>query len=192
MGMSHPFPAQVGAAARLRPGAIMEIYKMYGDHLYKKCDWTGAVEQYARTVGHVEPSYVIRRFLDAAKIGHLATYLEQAHAPEHYGEAARPGDGEAPPTTTRPELTTLLVNCYGKLKNVAALDHFAAYEGDLCFDAATAVVALRDAGYVDHAVGLAARAGEWAWYVLIQLERRDPEPFDALTHLPKLLSLIHI
>ena len=180
---------QVGAAARLRPGAIMEIYKMYGDHLYKKCDWTGAVEQYARTVGHVEPSYVIRRFLDAAKIGHLATYLEQAHAPEHYGEAARPGDGEAPPTTTRPELTTLLVNCYGKLKNVAALDHFAAYEGDLCFDAATAVVALRDAGYVDHAVGLAARAGEWAWYVLIQLERRDPEPFDALTHLPKLSVL---
>ena len=113
MGMSHPFPAQVGAAARLRPGAIMEIYKMYGDHLYKKCDWTGAVEQYARTVGHVEPSYVIRRFLDAAKIGHLATYLEQAHAPEHYGEAARDGD-EAPPTTTRPELTTLLVNCYGQ------------------------------------------------------------------------------
>ncbi|KAK7235658.1 hypothetical protein SO694_00066189 [Aureococcus anophagefferens] len=86
---------QVGAAARLRPGAIMEIYKMYGDHLYKKCDWTGAVEQYA--------------------------------------------------------------DRYGKLKNVAALDHFAAYEGDLCFDAATAVVALRDAGYVDHAVGLAAR-----------------------------------
>ena len=150
--------------------------------------YSGAVEQYARTVGHVEPSYVIRRFLDAAKIGHLATYLEQAHAPEHYGDAARNGD-EAPPTTTRPELTTLLVNCYGKLKNVAALDHFAAYEGDLCFDAATAVVALRDAGYVDHAVGLAARAGEWAWYVLIQLERRDPEPFDALTHLPKLSVL---
>ena len=38
---------------------------MYGDHLYEKGDFEGAIAQYAYTIGHVEPSYVIRRFLDA-------------------------------------------------------------------------------------------------------------------------------
>jgi vacuolar protein sorting-associated protein 11 len=34
---------------------------MYGDHLYKKGDYEGAVQQYQHTIGHVEPSYVIQR-----------------------------------------------------------------------------------------------------------------------------------
>ena len=61
--------------------------------------------------------YVIRKFLDAQKISHLAEYLAKAHAPEVATEP--PTDG-ADATTTRPELTTLLVNCYAKLKDVAA------------------------------------------------------------------------
>jgi len=44
-------------------------------------------------------------------------------------------------------LTTLLINCYAKLKDVAALDRFVRNEDDLAVDGATAVVALRDAGY---------------------------------------------
>ena len=43
----------------------MDIFRMCGDHLYEKGDYDGSLRQYARTIGHVEPSYVIRRFLDA-------------------------------------------------------------------------------------------------------------------------------
>ena len=42
---------------------------------------------------------------------------------------------------TRPELTTLLINCYAKLKDVSALDRFVQNEDDLAVDGATAVVA---------------------------------------------------
>jgi len=52
-----------------------------GDHLYNKCDWDGAVVQYSRTIGRLEPSYVVRRFLDAQRVDHLATYLANWHQP---------------------------------------------------------------------------------------------------------------
>jgi len=52
---------------------------MYGDHLYEKGDYDGSLRQYARTIGHVEPSYVIRRFLDDQRIHNLTTYLEALH-----------------------------------------------------------------------------------------------------------------
>jgi hypothetical protein len=41
--------------------AILDIYRMYGDDLYEKGDFEGAITQYSRTIGHVEPSYVIRK-----------------------------------------------------------------------------------------------------------------------------------
>ena len=81
---------------------------MYGDHLYDKHDFDGAVRQYSRTIGHVEPSYVIRRFLDAQRMKHLTTYLEALH--------------EKSAATS--EHTTLLLNCYTKLKDVKKLDQF--------------------------------------------------------------------
>jgi len=146
-------------------------------------NWPGAPRRYSKTLGHVAPSYVIRKFLDAQKISHLAEYLAKAHAPEVATEP--PTDG-ADATTTRPELTTLLVNCYAKLKDVAALDRLAAHDGAFALDGATGVVALRDAGYVDHAARLARNAGEWAWLALVQLERDPPNLKDALDALPKI------
>lgn len=35
--------------------------------------------QYVATIGHLEPSYVIRKFLDAQRIHNLTSYLEQLH-----------------------------------------------------------------------------------------------------------------
>ena len=89
----------------------MEIYRMYGDHLYKKCDWDGAMTQYCQTIGHVEPSYVIRRFLDAQRISNLTMYLERLHE-THNGE------------NVTADHTTLLLNCYAKLKDVEKLNRF--------------------------------------------------------------------
>ena len=40
---------------------IADIHKQYGDHLYGKGDYDGAMQQYIRTIRYVQPSYVIRK-----------------------------------------------------------------------------------------------------------------------------------
>jgi hypothetical protein len=49
---------------------IIEYYCKYGDWLYEKDDFDQAMEQYLQTIDQqstIEPSYVIRKFLDAQK-----------------------------------------------------------------------------------------------------------------------------
>ena len=92
---------------------IADIYRKYGDHLYAKEDYDNAMEQYVVTIGEVEPSYVIRKFLDAQRIPSLASYLESLH---HHSMA-------------NADHTTLLLNCYTKLKDVTKLDAFVHVEG---------------------------------------------------------------
>lgn len=41
---------------------LTDIFRQYGDHLYtNKGDHAGAIEQYIKTIGRLEPSYVIRK-----------------------------------------------------------------------------------------------------------------------------------
>lgn len=40
---------------------LIDIFTQYGDHLYSKNDYDGAIAQYIRTIGKLEPSYVIRK-----------------------------------------------------------------------------------------------------------------------------------
>ncbi|RCH86360.1 hypothetical protein CU098_007001, partial [Rhizopus stolonifer] len=88
--------------------SIAEIFKKYGDHMYQKSDYDNAMEQYIRTIGQLEPSYVIRKFLDAQRIYNLTNYLQELHS-----------KGLA-----NTDHTTLLLNCYTKLKDVSRLDQF--------------------------------------------------------------------
>jgi len=87
---------------------IMKIFKMSADHKRDKGDYAGAMADYLKTIGHVEPSYVIRQFLDAQRIVHLASYLEALH---DRGLANK-------------DHTTLLLKCYTKLKIPEKLDKF--------------------------------------------------------------------
>ena len=108
-----------------------------------------------------------KRFLNARRFEELAAYLLKAHGKDEtkrqfvlddpYG-FPRPLE-ELDELKTRPELTTSLINCYAKLKDVSALDRFVRNEDDLAVDGATAVVALRDAGYYAHAERAAERTG---------------------------------
>ena len=59
---------------------MADIRRRYGDHLYAKHDYDAAMAQYAATTGFMEPSYVIRRFLDAQRIHNLTSYLEELHS----------------------------------------------------------------------------------------------------------------
>lgn len=58
---------------------LADIHRRSGDQLYGKHDFAGAVAEYCETAGHLEPSYVIRRFLEAQRIHNLTSYLERLH-----------------------------------------------------------------------------------------------------------------
>lgn len=135
---------------------INDIYRKYGDHLYNKGDFDGAMTQYIRTIGYLEPSYVIRKFLDAQRIHNLTSYLQALH---------NKGLANA-------DHTTLLLNCYTKLKDVKQLDEFIKKDkpSELNFDVETAIKVCRQAGYHEHALYLAKKNQEHEWYLKIQLE----------------------
>jgi hypothetical protein len=46
------------------------------DHLYSKGNFDAAIHQYIRTIGQLEPSHVIRKFLDSQRIYNLTDYLQ--------------------------------------------------------------------------------------------------------------------
>ena len=76
--------------------------------MYNKGDNATAIDNYIKTIGHLEPSYVIKRFLDAHKINFLTAYLQALHQKGLANE----------------DHTTLLLNCYTKLKDQNKLDEF--------------------------------------------------------------------
>jgi vacuolar protein sorting-associated protein 11 len=56
---------------------IALLYRRHAEHLYRQADYSGAIEQYKNTIGSLEPSHVIFRYLDAPKIPLLVSYLEE-------------------------------------------------------------------------------------------------------------------
>ncbi|CAG8751332.1 12664_t:CDS:2, partial [Cetraspora pellucida] len=151
---------------------ISDIFKRYGDHLYSKADYDNAMAQYILTIGQLEPSYIIRKFLDAQRIHNLVNYLQELHS-RGFANA---------------DHTTLLLNCYTKLKDVARLDQFIKTDNEeLKFDVETAIKVCRQAGYYEHAVYLAEKSHEHYSYLKIQIE--DVKDFEnALEYIRKLGS----
>jgi tetratricopeptide (TPR) repeat protein len=159
-------------------GSVLDIFRKFGDHLYSKGDYDGAIVQYNKTIGRLEPSYVIRRFLDAQRIHNLTSYLEALHE-----KGVANGDH-----------TTLLFNCYTKMKDAKKLDTFiksAATKVDkteketFLFDIETAIKACRQAGYFQHALDLAEQHHHTQLYLRILLE--DLRQYDkALEYFEKL------
>lgn len=147
------------------------IYRKYGDHLYQKGDYESAMAQYIQAIDSTEPSQVIRKvrtphcscilpitnnikFLDTQRIHNLIQYLEELH--EHHKATA--------------DHTTLLLNCYAKLKDVEKLEKFIKSEGDLKFDTDTAIAMCRQGGYYEQAAYLATKHGENELVVDILIE----------------------
>ncbi|KIJ34675.1 hypothetical protein M422DRAFT_263241, partial [Sphaerobolus stellatus SS14] len=157
--------------------SIADIHRRFGDHLYAKGDFDGAMQQYIETLGHLQPSYVIRKFLDAQRIHNLTTYLQELHS-----------RGLA-----NSDHTTLLLNTYTKLKDVSQLDSFIKVEShktsgnkdELPFDLQTAIRVCRQAGYFEHASYLARKYERHEDYLRIQIEDAGNYK-DALTYVRKL------
>lgn len=137
--------------------ATAEVLRKYADHLYSIQDYDEAMTQYLNTIGYLEPSYVIQKFLDAQRIYNLTNYLEKLH---EKGLASK-------------DHTTLLLNCYTKLKDVDKLNLFIKSEdgvGENKFDVETAIKVCRAANYHEHAMFVAKKAGRHELYLKILLE----------------------
>lgn len=102
------------------------------------------MQQYLRAIDNTEPSQVIRRFLDTQRIHNLIDYLEELH--DHDRATA--------------DHTTLLLNCYAKLKDTEKLDAFIRTPGSAKFDVETAIAMCRQGGYYEQAAYLATKHGE--------------------------------
>lgn len=163
------------------PATIADIHRLYGDYLYGKGDFDGAMSQFVKTLGYVQPSYVIRKvsadsgssndqFLDAQRINNLTTFLQELHS-----------RGLA-----NPDHTTLLLNCYTKTSDRARLDSFIKTEArkqdgeTLPFDLETAIQVCRQAGFFEHATYLARKFGRHEDYLRIQIE--NAEEYDDAIH----------
>ncbi|KAL3455875.1 hypothetical protein BJX64DRAFT_271554 [Aspergillus heterothallicus] len=130
------------------------IYRKYGDFLYQKGDYDTAMQQYLRAIDNTEPSQVIRKYLDTQRIHNLIEYLEELH--DHDRASV--------------DHTTLLLNCYAKLKDTKKLDAFIKAPGELKFDLETAIAMCRQGGYYEQAAYLATKYGENDMVVDILIE----------------------
>ncbi|KIM33614.1 hypothetical protein M408DRAFT_310067 [Serendipita vermifera MAFF 305830] len=174
----------VAQSQGLDEATIAEIHRRFGDQYYNAGDHEGAMNQYIQTIGSLQPSYVIRKYLDAQRIQSLVIYLQELHS-----------RGLA-----NSDHTTLLLNAYTKMKDVARLDAFIKAEShgdkrkgagapdagrELPFDLETVIRVCRQAGYFDHAVYLARKYERHDDYLRIQIE--DAGKYrDALDYLRKL------
>lgn len=127
------------------------------------------MQQYLKAIDNTEPSQVIRKvrimlyrrntpltyvyqFLDTQRIHNLIEYLEELH--EHDKATV--------------DHTTLLLNCYAKLKDTAKLETFIRSGNN--FDLDTAISMCRQGGYYEQAVYLAKKHGEHELVVDILIE----------------------
>ncbi|KAF8633473.1 hypothetical protein AX15_001433 [Amanita polypyramis BW_CC] len=169
----YPIALNLANTQGLDEPTVADIHKQYGDHLYAKGDYDSAMQQYLQTIGHLQASYVIRKFLDSQRIHNLITYLQELHS---LGVA-------------NADHTTLLLNTYTKLKDLSRLDSFIKLESkrnrsqdrdgepglnpnsdELPFDLDTAIRVCRQAGYFEHASYLAKKYERHEDYLSIQIE----------------------
>ena len=50
---------------------LAEISRLHGDYYYEKGDYKNAITNYSKTIGYIEPSYIIRKY----KIGYFQKFL---------------------------------------------------------------------------------------------------------------------
>lgn len=147
---------EIARAHQYNEDALTDIYKHYGDHLFRKGDYEGAVAQYIKTIGRSEPSYVIKKFLDSKRISSLTVYLEALHKKSYAMQ----------------DHTKLLLNCYSKLRSDDQLKQFIeSYEdGNTKFDVEIAIKVLREAGFHEFANYLAKKHKKHESFFRIQME----------------------
>lgn len=160
----YPLAISLAVEEQSEVTEVMRLYRMYADHLYKKNDFEGAIAQYCYTIGHVQPSYVIKRFLDAQRISNLTLYLEKLHS---RGIATK-------------DHTTLLLTCYTKTNDEAKISAFCRLHetggnAPVNFDVETAVQTLHESNFDEQALSLALHHAKHEEYIGISLAAKNKQ-----------------
>ncbi|KAI6197950.1 Vacuolar protein sorting-associated protein 11-like protein [Aphelenchoides besseyi] len=153
------FDVAIGLAKRHNFTDLQSIYVKYGDYLYGKGDYANAMQQYVETIGKVEPSFVIKKFLDGARIRQLCQYLESLHEKK----------------LANGEHSTLLLGAYIKLGAKEEIGMLLGKMVDLNqFDLDKAIKTLRsNADFSEVALRLAYQHGRYDTYLSILFEDLD-------------------
>ncbi|ODN06411.1 Vacuolar protein sorting-associated protein 11 [Orchesella cincta] len=155
------------------PEGMADIYRQYGDHLYNKGDLDGAIRQYCKTVGKLEASYVVRKYMDASRVLNLLEYLEVIHKS---GIATQ-------------DMTTLLLNCLTKLKQNEKIEHYMKDPSCNFLDPETAIKVFRKGGMYKQAYQLANKHELYGCALQILIDDvRDPCKEDLYNILEKVLQ----
>ena len=51
----------VARTQQLDASSVADIHRQYADYLYTKGDYDGSMQQFVKTIGYLQPSYVIRK-----------------------------------------------------------------------------------------------------------------------------------
>jgi tetratricopeptide (TPR) repeat protein len=160
--------------AKVKDSKLRGIYRRYADYQYGKGDYDGSMQWYIKALGPADEegvSNVIRKFLDTQRIHNLIEYLEELHKHD----------------SATSDHTTLLLNCYAKLKDIDKLEAFIKQtpEQGLKFDVDTAIAMCRQAGYYEQAVYLAEKQQEHDIVVSVMVENLERTQ-EALAYIQKL------
>lgn len=164
---------------------IMKLNKEYGDHLYTKNDYDGAMTQYCHTIGFLQSSYVIRRFLDPRRIENLILYLEKLH---EKGVATQ-------------DHTNLLLTIYTKMKDEGKVTAFCDNSCKLATNTAPkllnettgnvdidgVVSILTKSGFVDQALKVALEYNQHIAYLDILMSKDPPDAVASLGYISSLI-----
>jgi len=150
----HQLAIQLAQKAHLPKSYLNHIVGKYGDHLFARGDYDVALQQYLQALDDLNPSEIIRKFLDVQRISNLVQILEELHEKR----------------LANVDHTTLLLNCYARLKNVEQLERFIKSEKDVEFDIDTAIQVCRQGRYYEQAAYLAHKYKEHDTYISILVE----------------------
>jgi vacuolar protein sorting-associated protein 11 len=153
----HQLAIQFAEKAQLPSPQLNDIIQKYGDYLFSRGEYDSALDQYIRAINTINPSEIIRKFLDVQRISNLVSILEELHS-KHLANS---------------DHTTLLLNCYARLKNVEMLERF--IKGgtggkDVEFDVDTAIMVCRQGRYYEQAGYLAEKYREHDTFISILVE----------------------
>ncbi|CDS39806.1 vacuolar protein sorting associated protein 11 [Echinococcus multilocularis] len=126
---------------------LAHIHRRYADHLFNQKQYDLAVKEYIQTIGTVEASYVVLRFLESGLITHLVRYLE-----------ALIESGSMVHGRLTKDHTALLLNSYARLDDRERIDAFLdrlASQATVSSEFYPCINVLRRAGYPHQALRLA-------------------------------------
>lgn len=101
--------------SRMSQSCVDEVYKNYGDYLYKNGEYSKAISEYCKTIMTVHPSHIIEKFIMNNKIEFLLSYLEYLHYDDNFRNKF---------ASEMMNYSKLLINIYSKLKKVIKLNTF--------------------------------------------------------------------